>query len=54
MAMRCINDGKFGMLQVHKSEISLRKRSGVIGRLRRCAPWRDHSQQSAGQSTDSM
>ena len=33
-AMRCICDIKFGMLQVRKNEISLRKRSGGSPQLR--------------------
>jgi len=37
-AMRCIYDIKFGMLQVRKNEISLRKCSGVSADLRSCAP----------------
>jgi len=33
-SMRCIYDIKFGMLQVHKNEISLRKCSGSSAQLR--------------------
>jgi len=38
-AMRCICDIKFGMLQVRKNEISLRKSSGGSADLRSCTPW---------------
>jgi len=37
-AVRCIYDIKFGMLQVRKNEISLRKCSGSSEHLRSCAP----------------
>jgi len=36
--MRYIYDIKFGMLQVRKNEISLRKCSGGSAHLRSCAP----------------
>ena len=40
-AMWCIYDIKFGMLQVGKNEISLRKCSGSSLHLRSCAPSKD-------------
>jgi len=35
-AVRCIYDINFGMLQVHKKDISLRKCSGGFPQLRKC------------------
>jgi len=37
-ALTGLCDIKFGMLQVRENEISPRKRSGITGHLRSCAP----------------